>query len=195
MGTDPWGLREHTQVEDVAPPTRIEPQGRVAGGAVLRFELLDVFVETGLVGDVAAGELQDAFAAEGVLEGLLAHGALAPDEGPFPAGPRPLQLQHARHRTAGSPIEGGLHAVTVGGRRPRRAGGGGAFEQRDMAFGVLGGGAAEREGGEVRDLAAEAGSREAALRGLARWEGGSGSSMGDGKAGSIWTMATDVSVS
>jgi hypothetical protein len=46
----------------------------------LRLEFLDIFVETSFVGDMAAGELQDALATKSVLQRLLTRGALGADE-------------------------------------------------------------------------------------------------------------------
>jgi hypothetical protein len=54
---------------------------------VLRLKFLDVFVEAGFVGYMAAGELQYALATQGMLERLLTDGALAADEGPLAASP------------------------------------------------------------------------------------------------------------
>lgn len=54
------------------------------------------------MGDMAARELQDALAAEGVLKRLLADGALTSDEGPFAAGPGPLDVEHAGHASGGA---------------------------------------------------------------------------------------------
>lgn len=74
-----------TNIDDIAASARIEVQRRVACRAVLRLELADELVKASFVGHVGAGELQHALAAERVLQGLLAHGALAADEGPLAA--------------------------------------------------------------------------------------------------------------
>ena len=81
-----------TKIENVASSAGVQPQRCVAGGAVLRIELLDVLVEAGLVRDMAARELQDALAAQGVLKRLLADGALAADESALTARARALEL-------------------------------------------------------------------------------------------------------
>ncbi len=66
---------------------------------------------------MAAGKLQDSLSPERMFQGLLAHRALASDEGSFASGPRALQLEHSRHRATGSPVEGRLHRIAVD--RPR----------------------------------------------------------------------------
>ena len=114
-------LKRRTKVEHVAPSAGIQAERRVARWAVLRVKLLDVLVEAGLVGDMTAGKLEDTLAAKGMLQRLLANGALAPNEGALPAGARAFKLQHTGHRTPGSPVEGGLNAVTVRRRLPRAA--------------------------------------------------------------------------
>lgn len=74
---------------------------------MLRFELAYVFVKTGLVGYMAAGKLQYSLTAQGVFERLLAHGAFAADEGPLAPGPRPLNVEDARHASGGARRSGG----------------------------------------------------------------------------------------
>lgn len=93
------GLSGPTQVQNVSPSAGIEPQRGIASWTILRIEFFNVFVETGLVGDMAAGKLQDSLSPEGVFQRFLTDGALTPDKRSFPPGARALELEHARHRT------------------------------------------------------------------------------------------------
>jgi hypothetical protein len=70
-------------------------QGRIARGAVLGFKFSDKLVEARLVGDVGAGELQDALASEGVFERLFAYGAFAANK--CALSPRAASVRGARH--------------------------------------------------------------------------------------------------
>jgi hypothetical protein len=63
--------------------------------------------------NVAARELQDALAAERVLERFLANSALATNEGSLATGALPFDLHHASHRTSRSPIKGRLVRLAV----------------------------------------------------------------------------------
>lgn len=90
-----------TKVQDVAASAGVESQWGVACRAILRLKLADVLPEAGLVGNMAARELQDALAAQSVLEGLLAHSALAADEGAVPARAVALDVQNAGHASRG----------------------------------------------------------------------------------------------
>jgi hypothetical protein len=56
-----------TNIQYVSSPTRVQAQWRIAGRAILRLKLLDIFVEAGFVGDMATGELQDALSTEGMF--------------------------------------------------------------------------------------------------------------------------------
>jgi hypothetical protein len=51
-----------TNVEHIAPSACIEAQGSIACWTRLRVECFNIFVEALFVGDMAAGELQNAFA-------------------------------------------------------------------------------------------------------------------------------------
>lgn len=51
------GSRWLTQVQHISPSAGIEPQRGVAGRTELRVKLFDVFVEAGLVRDMAARKL------------------------------------------------------------------------------------------------------------------------------------------
>lgn len=62
---------------------------------------------------MATGELQDPFAAQRVFQGFFADGAFATDKRALSPRARPLNLQHARHRTTRTPIERGRGAVAV----------------------------------------------------------------------------------
>ena len=46
-----------TQVQHISPSAGVEPQRGIASWTELRVELFDVFVETGLVGDMPARKL------------------------------------------------------------------------------------------------------------------------------------------
>jgi hypothetical protein len=113
-------VRAHTEVQDVAPPTGVEAQWGVALGTVLGFDLLDVFVEAGLVRDVAAGKLQDALAAQRVFERLLANGTLAADKRSVAPVAGAIHVDDAGH--AGGPVR--LGDGRQGKRTVPRGGGG-----------------------------------------------------------------------
>lgn len=89
------------KIKNIAASAGVEGQWGVACRAVLRLKLADVLPEAGLVGNMAARELEDALAAQGVLEGLLAHSALAADEGAVPACAVALDVQNAGHASRG----------------------------------------------------------------------------------------------
>lgn len=105
-----------TDIQDITASARIERQGRLASRAGVRLKLLYVLEKASLVGYVSARQLEDSLAAEGVLERLLADGALAPDEGAVPPRPRAVQIQDARHVLVKSGV-GLLRPHRVGSRR------------------------------------------------------------------------------
>lgn len=99
------GLGELTQIQDVAASTSIQAQRRIAGWAILRFEFPDVFVEAGFMRDVGARELQHAFAAKGVFQRLLAHGAGSADKSSLPTAAGAVDLHHASGGAARTRVE------------------------------------------------------------------------------------------
>jgi len=53
-----------TNIQHISSTTRVQTQWRIAGWAILRLKLLDVFVKAGFVGDMATGELQNALSTQ-----------------------------------------------------------------------------------------------------------------------------------
>lgn len=85
-----------TDIENIASAARVQVQGRIACWAILRLELSYKLVETCLVRNVRARELQNPLAAKRVLQRLLANGAFTPYKGPLP--PRTIPVRdHTRH--------------------------------------------------------------------------------------------------
>lgn len=89
----------HTEIENAPATECVQAQGGVACWAVLRLcvRLFDIFVEASLVGDVAAGELEDPLAAQGMLKQFLASSTFTTNEGPLPPRPRAVGVHQARH--------------------------------------------------------------------------------------------------
>lgn len=87
----------HTNIQDIAPTAGVQPEGSITSGAILALEFTNVFVETGLMGDVSAGELEDTFAAEGMLQRFFAHGAFAPDKSSLTTVPVTVDFHDTGH--------------------------------------------------------------------------------------------------
>lgn len=65
----------------------------------MALEFANIFVETSLVGNVRAGELQDPFPAEGMFEGFFTDGALAAHKGSLATIPGAFNIHNAGHAT------------------------------------------------------------------------------------------------
>lgn len=118
----------HTEVH-LHSTASVEAQSGIASGTLLRLEFADVFVEAGFMADVPAAQLQDALAAQCVLEALFTHAALHVDICALPAGPRPFNVHDAGHASGGAGrsvrVEGGgagREGLGGAGRRTARAG-------------------------------------------------------------------------
>jgi hypothetical protein len=119
----------HTEVH-LHSTTGVEAQCSITCGTLLGLEFADVFVKACFVADVAAAQLQDALAAQCVLEALFTHAALHVDICALAAGPRPLNVHDAGHASGRVRrrvrVEGGGAAGGEGlggaGRRTARAG-------------------------------------------------------------------------
>jgi hypothetical protein len=91
-----------TNIQHIASSTGVQAQWCIARRAVLRLELLDVLVEAGLVGHMAARELQYPLATKSVFQWLLAHSTLAAHKGPLPPRATSVGVQHSCHASSRS---------------------------------------------------------------------------------------------
>ena len=91
-----------TNVQHIASSARVQAQWRIARRAVLRLELLDILVEAGLVGHMAARELQDPLATKSMFQWLFAHRTLAADKRPLSSCATSVGVQHSCHASARS---------------------------------------------------------------------------------------------
>lgn len=98
------GMGVLTNIQDITPTTCVQMQRGIACRAILRFELSNKLVETGLVGYVGTRELQYPLAAEGVFERLLANGTLAPNKRALSARPTPVRIHRGVYRRCGSRV-------------------------------------------------------------------------------------------
>lgn len=89
----------HTNVKHIPAAGGVQPQGCITGGAVLAFKLANILVEASLMRHMRAGELQDAFPPESVLQRLFTDGTLAANKGPLATVAVPLDVHHAGHIT------------------------------------------------------------------------------------------------